>query len=802
MQFAGQVTNNILVQYTRMHALHQYIRAADYLSAAQIYLQANYLLEEPLRPEHIKERLLGHWGTCPGINFTYAHLNRAINAHDLEMMFVLGPGHGFPAVQANLFLEGTLSKYYPELPRDADGIAHMAKRFSWPYGFPSHSNPEAPGVILEGGELGYALSTAYGAILDNPNLIVACLIGDGEAETGPTATAWHINKLIDPRHNGAVLPILHVNGYKISGPTFFGRMSDEELTNLFRGYGYEPHIVDSYTSDDVHQDMVDTLDAAVESIRFTQHCAHEGTLHESPRWPMIILRSPKGWHSIEYVGEKKIEDNHYSHQVIADGAKTDPVQLEQLETWLRSYKFAELFTPEQGFTAEIESLVPSPERRMGDAKHAHGGDCVFTPLVLPEVGALEYTATCQIEDPTCGEVSSMERIGAYLRDVMAANQDTRNLRLLSPDETYSNKLDAVFEVTDRAFVWPHKEWDQNLASDGRVLEMLSEHSLQGLLQGYVLTGRHAVFASYEAFVQIVASMTDQYAKFLSVAREVPWRGDIASLNYILTSSGWRQEHNGFSHQNPGFIDGVLQRQGCFTNVYFPADANAALVAMRRMLGSKKEINVLVAGKRPLPCWRTVEQAEADVAAGVSIWDFASDEDPHMIFSGIGDYVTKEVLAAMNIVHQEIPQMRMRFVNISSLSALGMGHSGCSVLPHDLEYYFTSDKPVVINFHGYPQTVKQVLFDYNVSTERFTVHGYEESGSTTTPFDMMIRNHTDRYHLAMEAFQEAAAQGVIAADDAERLIREYEEKLSAHRAFITKTGADPEDITNWSWAARS
>lgn len=785
-----------------MQALQKYIRAADYLAAAQIYLQDNYLLTEPLRPEHIKERLLGHWGTCPGINFTYAHINRAINEHDLEMMFVLGPGHGFPAIQANLFLEGTLSKYYPELSRDAEGIASMAKRFSWPYGFPSHSNPEAPGVILEGGELGYALATSYGAILDNPNLIVACMIGDGEAETGPTATAWHINKLIDPKHNGAVLPILHVNGYKISGPTFFGRMSDEELTNLFRGYGYEPHIVDSYTSDDVHADMAATLDTAVEAIRFTQYCAHEGTLHEPPRWPMIILRSPKGWHSIDYVGDKKIEDNHYAHQVIADAAKHDAAQLEQLETWLRSYKFEDLYTPETGFVDEIESLVPRPDKRMGDSRHAHGGDGAYVPLALPEIGTLGYTATCQIEDPTCGEISSMERIGEYLRDVMAANQDARNVRLMSPDETYSNKLDAVFEVTDRAFVWPHKEWDKDLAHDGRVLEMLSEHSLQGLMQGYVLTGRHAVFASYEAFVQIVASMTDQYAKFLTVAREVAWRGDIGSLNYILTSSGWRQEHNGFSHQNPGFIDGVLQRQGSFTNVYFPADANAGLVVMRRMLASKSEINVLVAGKRPLPIWRTVEQAEADINTGIAIWDFASDDDPHVVFAGIGDYVTKEVLAAMNIVHQAVPELRLRFVNVSSLSGLGLGHADSTVVPHDLEYYFTADKPVIINFHGYPQTIKQILFDYNVSAERFIVHGYEESGSTTTPFDMMIRNHTDRYHLAMEAFQAAAEQGVILVEDAERLVREYEEKLSEHRAFIIKTGADPEAITNWSWETRS
>lgn len=780
-----------------MQALRKYIQAADYLAAAQIYLQGNYLLEDTLAPEHIKERLLGHWGTCPGINFTYAHLNRAIIEHEVSMMFVLGPGHGFPAIQANLFLEGTLSKYYPDIPRNADGLAVLAKQFSWPYGSPSHSNPEAPGVILEGGELGYALSTAYGAVLDNPNLIVPCLIGDGEMETGPTATAWHLNKLLHPATNGAVLPILHLNGYKISGPTFFGRMSDEELTHLFKGYGYEPHIVDAYSEDDVHQVMADTLDTAIKSIQFTQHCSREGTLHETPCWPMIILRTPKGWNSIGHIGDKKIEDNHYSHQVIADQAKYDETERTALEEWLRSYNFTDLFTGE-GFIADIEQLVPRPDLRMGDSDHAHGGDPVYKPLSLPEVKSLSYTATCQIEDPSCGEVSSMERIGQYLRDVMQQNDGEKNFRFLCPDETYSNKLDALFEVTNRAFVWPTKEWDKDIAPEGRVLEMLSEHSLQGLLQGYVLTGRHAVFASYEAFIQIVASMADQYAKFLSVAKEVEWRGTISSLNYILTSSGWRQEHNGFSHQNPGFIDGVLQRQGCFTNVYFPADANAALVVIRRMLASQAEINVLVAGKRPLPCWRTIEQAEADIETGIAIWDFASDENPDFVFASAGDYVTKEVLAAMSIVRTEVPELRMRYVNISSLSALGIGGSNCSVLPHEITYYFTEDKPVVLNFHGYPQTFKQILFDYGVETKRFTIHGYEEEGSTTTPFDMMVRNHTDRYHLAIEAFKAACAAGLISEERSLELSKAYEERLSEHRAYIMKTGNDPKEITDWVW----
>ncbi len=780
--------------------LEKFLRAADYLAAAQIYLQDNFLLKKPLQKEHIKERLLGHWGTCPGINFVYAHLNRAIVEHDLNMLFVLGPGHGFPAIQANLFLEGTLTKYYPEVPRTEKGIGHLFKQFSWPYGFPSHSNPTAPGVILEGGELGYSLSTAYGAILDNPDLIAACLIGDGEAETGPIATAWHINKLIDPSKNGAVLPILHVNGYKISGPTFFGRMSDEELMNLFRGYGYEPHIVDGYAPGDVHTRMIDTLNQAISGIRFTQHCAREGSLHDNPRFPMIILRTPKGWHSIKELSGKRIEDNHYSHQVIADRARTDDTELAALESWLRSYRFTELFEHDQ-FDKDIESLVPRPERRMGDNSHTMGGDPHYRPLLLPDVSKYVNKGTCRPDGGNCSDASSMIAIGSYLRDVIVENESTRNFRIMSPDETYSNKLDAVFEVTHRAFVWPHREWDRDIARDGRVLEMLSEHSLQGLMQGYVLTGRHAVFASYEAFVQIVASMADQYAKFLGVAREVKWRGDVPSLNYILTSPGWRQEHNGFSHQNPGFIDDMLQRQGCFVNVYFPTDVNTALRVMELCLQSKNEMNIVVVGKHPGPCWRTMEEVREDVRDGVSIWKFASDEDPHMVFCAVGDSLTTEALSAITILRSEVPNMRMRFVNITTLSAFGIGSTSCRVLPHDIDYYFTNDKPVIINFHGYPQTIKQVLFDYGCNAARYKVRGYEERGSTTTTFDMQVRNETDRYHLAMEGFRAAESQGLITVKKRDELIKKYEKKLVAHRAWIIKHGADPEDIALWTWTPR-
>lgn len=783
------------------YSIPTFLRAANYLSAIQIYLRDNFLLKEPLRPEHIKERLLGHWGTCPGINFLYAHLNRVIKEKDVEMLFVLGPGHGFPAVQANLFLEGSLSRFYPEVPRTLDGIGYMAKQFSWPYGFPSHSNPGAPGVILEGGELGYSLSTAYGSILDNPNLVTVCMVGDGEAETGPLATAWHINKLIDPKTNGAVLPVLHLNGYKISGPSLMGRMSDIELTKLFEGYGYEPHIVDAYTEDDVHARMATVLDQAVDAIRFTQHCAKEGTLKENPRFPMIILRTPKGWGSIKELHGERIEDNCLSHQVIAGEARTNEVERKALEEWLRSYEFNELFLGDR-FVEEIEGLVPRSDRAMGNNEHTRGGAPHYRPLSLPDIRSYGMKGTCRPDGGACGDESSMHIVATYVRDVMKENEITKNFRIFSPDETYSNKLDPVFEVTKRAFAWPRKPWDKDMAPDGRVMEMLSEHSLQGLMQGYVLTGRHGIFASYEAFVQIVASMADQYAKFLSIARDVPWRGDVPSFNYILTSGAWRQEHNGFSHQNPGFIDDMLQRQGCFVNVYFPADANTALVTIARALASKNEMNVIVLEKRPVPCWRTLEEAAKDIEEGVAIWDFASDKDPHLVLSAVGDYLTKETLAALTIIRKEVPELRVRFVNIATLSALGIGNTSCRILPHDVDFYFTKDKPVIVNFHGYPQTMKQVLFDYGMDSDRITIHGYEEHGSTTTPFDMHVRNHTDRYHLAIEAFRVAESEGIITLKKAAALVDLYNAKLEYHRAYAIEHGADPDEINSWTWTPRS
>ncbi len=774
--------------------IEAYVRAANYLSAAQIYLQDNFLLEEPLLPQHIKPRLLGHWGTCPGINFVYGHLNQLIKSHDLDMLFVLGPGHGFPAIQANLFIEGTLSQFYPEIRQNKAGVANICRNFSWPYGFPSHSNPATPGVILEGGELGYSLSTAYGAALDNPGMIVACLVGDGEAETGPTATAWHLNKLIDPRSNGAVLPILHLNGYKISGPTIYGRMSNHELRDLFSGYGYEPHIVDG-DDKDVYAKMNVVLELCYETIRGLQ----SGELGDSPeaavKMPMIILKTPKGWTGPKSIHGQKIEGNFPSHQVVATHARKDHTELEAIEKWLRSYRFDELVSKPGALSKEVRNVVPSKSHRMGASKHALGGKPTYKPLKLPTAEEFAEDATVP---GTIGS-SSMRRVGLFLNDVFKLNEDSRNFRLMSPDETYSNKLDAVFDTTARAWVRPIKPWDRDLDPGGRVMEMLSEHTLQGLTQGYVLTGRHAVFASYEAFVQIISSMVDQYAKFIRVAREIPWRGEFASLNYILTSSGWRQEHNGFSHQNPGFIDDMMHRQGGFVNVYFPPDANSALVTMRHMLDSKQQINVLIGGKTLEARWLTPELAERQFEQGIMTWDFASDENPQVVLAAAGEYLTKEALAAIDVIKAEVPKARLRFVSIMSLSPIGFDHGDKRRISQaEFDGYFTKDKPVVINFHGYPQTIKEALFDYGGSSDRFSVHGYQESGSTTTPFDMHVRNQTSRYHLAMQAFDYLAAQKVITKAATAKLREKYEKLLAQHRAYIIKNGVDIPEIDAWQW----
>lgn len=767
-------------------------RASNYLSAAQIFLQDNFLLERPLKPEDIKPRLLGHWGSCPGVNLAYVHLNNLVKKYGQEMMFVLGPGHAFPSIQANLFLEGTLGEFYPKATHSYEGIEYICKNFSWPYGFPSHSNPGTPGVILEGGELGYSLGTSYGAVLDNPNLIVACLVGDGEAETGPAAAAWHLNKLVDPKTNGTVLPILHLNGYKISAPTVFGRMSDDELKALFWGYGYEPRLV---SGDNLDQQMEDALDWAHQLIWSIKKSPEDIV---APRIPMIIMRTEKGMSGVKELNGQKIEGNCLSHQVVLMEAKTDPQQLKMLEDWLKSYKFNELFDREKGFGDFVKDIVPEGDMRMGMTKHARGGDAVYKPLNLPNIEDFTEDATVP---GTIGS-SSMIRTGLYLKEVFKLNQDSKNFRFMSPDETYSNKLDAIFEATSRGWVWPHKDWDKDMSVDGRAMEMLSEHNLQSLTQGYVLTGRHAVFASYEAFIQVVSSMMDQYAKFLRHMEQFKWHGTFPSLNYILTSSGWRQDHNGFSHQNPGFIDDVLRRQGGFANVYFPSDGNTSLVVMEHMLQSTQKINVIVAGKTLEPRWLTPELARKQLDKSIMIWDFASDKNPDIVLAAAGDYPTKETLAAIDLAKKEWPDIKLRFVNINSLTSShhshGIGRSGDFVTDQEFTNHFTNDKPVIINFHGYPETIKAALFNYGVDSERFDVRGYIEHGSTTTPFDMHVRNKTSRYHLIIAIFEKLAAANKIPKEKAQDIIIKYQKKITDNTEYIKIHGIDTPEIDEWQW----
>jgi xylulose-5-phosphate/fructose-6-phosphate phosphoketolase len=773
---------------TDISKFEKYMRAANYLTAAQIFLQDNFLLERELTFDDVKPRLLGHWGSGPGISLSYSHISHLAKKHDQEMMFVLGPGHGFPALQAGLFLEGTLARAYPQAQKTYDGIGYICRNFSWPYGFPSHSNPGTPGVILEGGELGYALATSYGAVLDNPNLIVACLIGDGEAETGPTAGAWHLNKLVNPANNGVVLPILHLNGYKISAPTVYGRMSDEELMALFSGYGYRPYIV---SGDNIHQQMEEALEHAYATIQDIK--SHPEIV--APRMPMIVMKSIKGWTGPKELDGNKIEGNCLAHQVVLTEAKTDPNQLKMLDAWLRAYNFTELFNKEQGFIDPfLNEIFPEPTKCLGVSKHAHGGDRVYKPLHLPDAAQFAEDAT---RPGTIGS-SSMRRAGLYLAEVFKLNEEAKNFRFMSPDETYSNKLDGIFKQTQRAWVWPHEPWDKDMSPDGRAMEMLSEHNMQGLAQGYVLTGRHAVFASYEAFVQVVASMVDQYAKFLNQSKEVSWRGPIPSINYILTSSGWRQDHNGFSHQNPGFIDDILQRQSDFVDVYFPPDGNSTLAVLEHCLATTRQLNVIVAGKTLEPRWLTLEDGRQQLSKGIATWDFASNPDPDIVLAGVGDYPTKEVLAAIDILERERPDIRLRCVNIMSLTSNGIGQGGTPISAEEFNQHFTADKPVVCNFHGYPQTLTAILFDYPGAQGRFSVRGYIEHGSTTTPFDMHVRNKTSRYHLVIEAFNMLVASGRLPIEEAKPLMAKYQQKIDDNTAYIKAHGEDMPEIDAWQW----
>lgn len=783
-------------------AIARYRRATNYLAAAQIYLKDNVLLRKPLQADDIKDRLLGHWGTCPGINLVYAHFNQLILAHDLDMFLVTGPGHGAPANLANLYLEGTLANYYPDLTRDAAGLYAFVKRFSWPGGFPSHLYPGIPGTIHEGGELGYALATAFGAAMDNPDVIVGCIVGDGEAETGPTATAWHSYKFIDPAESGAVLPVVHINGYKISNPTIYGSMSDDALRKLFTGYGYQPRFVEGHT-DALDRELAAACEWAYAEIRRIQAAARSGQRISEPHWPVILLRTPKGWTSVKKLDGARIEGTFRAHQVPITDVKTNPAHLRLLETWLRSYKPDELFDEAGRPMPDILAQCPAGDRRMGSNPHTFGGR-IRQPFNRPDLEpfAIPVEPEGNNLDHRRGQlmVSSVETIANYI--AASIERNPQQFRIVSPDELQSNKLGAVLNVTQRDYQWPVAPDDPHIGpADGRVLEMLSEHTCQAWLQGYLLTGRYGLFPSYEAFLDIVISMMDQYAKFLKMSEDIPWRLPVASLNYLETSTLWRQEHNGFSHQSPGFINNVLNKKAQVMRVYLPPDANCLLSTIDHCLKSVNYVNLIIANKPPMPQWLTLDEAIAHCRAGASIWRWASTDDgvdPDVVLVGIGDNPTLEVMAAAQMLRADLPELRVRVVNVTDLLMLDDN----ALHPHGLDddlfaALFTADCPVIVNFHGYPSAVKQLLFG-RPGMERFIINGYREEGTTTTPFDMNVRNGTDRFHLMNQAIRAAAPVNPVVAMRATELVHHYEYILADHRSFIEANGHDPAVIANWRW----
>jgi xylulose-5-phosphate/fructose-6-phosphate phosphoketolase len=781
-----------------LELIDRYWRAANYLSVGQIYLLDNPLLREKLAPEHVKPRLLGHWGTTPGLNFIYAHLNRAIRARDLSVLYVCGPGHGGPGMVANTYLEGSYSEIYPEIGQDADGLRKLFRQFSFPGGVPSHVAPETPGSIHEGGELGYALVHAYGAALDNPELVVACVIGDGEAETGPLAAAWHSNKFLNPVHDGAVLPILHLNGYKIANPTLLARMSHDELRSLVVGYGHEPLFVEGDDPTEMHRLMAEAMDRALDQIRAIQADARSaGQSGERPRWPMIVLRSPKGWTGPKEVDGKKVEGFWRSHQVPVANARGDEAHLRVLEEWMRSYRPEELFDESGRLTPELRALAPSGERRMGANPHANGG------LLRRDLAMPDHRAHAVAVDRPGGVNAEATRVmGRFLRDVMELNAGARNFRIVGPDETASNRLDAVFDVTERVWMEPIEPYDVHLAQDGRVMEVLSEHLCQGWLEGYLLTGRHGLFSCYEAFIHIVDSMVNQHAKWLKVTREIPWRRPIASLNYLLTSHVWQQDHNGFSHQDPGFVDLVANKKADIARIYFPPDANTLLWVTDHCLRTYDRINVIVAGKAPAPQWLTIDEAATHCAAGAGIWGWAGTEagglEPDVVMACCGDVPTVETVAAAALLRDAIPGLRIRVLNVVDLMTL----QDRSQHPHGLteaafDALFTRTKPVIFAYHGYPHLIHRLTYK-RANHANLHVRGYQEEGTTTTPFDMLVMNELDRFHLAIEAIERVPGLAEAAAE-AKRF---FEDRLAAHAIHIRETGEDLPEIREWRWAGRT
>ncbi|MER5437505.1 phosphoketolase family protein [Streptomyces sp. NPDC002790] len=774
-------------------ALDAHWRAANYLAAAQIYLLDNPLLTEPLTPEHIKPRLLGHWGTSPGLNLVHTHLNRVIKERDLDALCVWGPGHGGPAVLANSWLEGSYSQTYPDVSRDAAGMGRLFKQFSFPGGVPSHVAPETPGSIHEGGELGYSLAHAYGAALDNPDLLVACVIGDGEAETGPLATSWHANKFLDPAHDGAVLPILHLNGYKIANPTVLARIPDAELDELLRGYGHEPLHV---TGDDplrVHRDLARTMDQALDRIARIQREAREGKTKERPRWPMIVLRTPKGWTGPKDVDGEPVEGTWRSHQVPLPGVRENPDHLRQLEEWLRSYRPEELFDAEGRPTRQVLDCVPEGTRRLGATPHANGG---LLTRKLP-LAPLERFAV-PVDKPGTALHEPTRVLGDLLAQVMRDTADRRDFRIVGPDETASNRLEAVYDATGKAWQAGTLDTDEHLARDGRVMEVLSEHLCQGWLEGYNLTGRHGLFSCYEAFVHIVDSMVNQHIKWLKTSRELSWRAPLPSLNYLLTSHVWRQDHNGFSHQDPGFVDHVLNKSPDVVRVYLPPDANTLLSVAEHVLHSRDYVNVVVAGKQPTFDWLSLDDARAHCARGAGVWEWAGTEDgsrePDVVLACAGDVPTQEVLAAAGLLRTHLPELAVRVVNVVDMTRLlPKGEHPHGMPDSEYDALFTADKPVIFAYHGYPWLIHRLAYR-RTGHAHLHVRGYKESGTTTTPFDMVVRNDLDRYRLVMDVIDRVPGLAVRAAAVRQTMA----DTRTRHHAWIREHGTDLPEVANWSW----
>ena len=775
-----------------LRKMNAYWRAANYLSVGQIYLYANPLLREPLKLEHVKPRLLGHWGTTPGLNFIYVHFNRLIKKYDRNVIYVCGPGHGGPGMVANTYLEGTYTELYSSIQQNEEGMRKLFKQFSFPGGIPSHDAPETPGSIHEGGELGYSLAHAYGAVFDNPDLVACCVVGDGEAETGPLATSWHSNKFLNPVRDGAVLPILHLNGYKIANPTVLGRLKDEELTQLFTGYGYKPYFVEGHEPEPMHQLMAATLDAVIEEIRAIQREVRSKGSSGLPVWPMVVLRTPKGWTGPKFVDGKPVEGTWRAHQVPVADLDTKPEHLAVLEDWLKSYRPEELFDDNGKLIEELSELAPKGERRMGSNLHANGG-LLLKDLLMPNFR--EYAVS--VPKPGKKTAESTKVLGTFLRDVMKLNLEHANFRVFGPDETASNRLDAVYETTDKVWMEPVLPVDEHLSPEGRVMEVLSEHMCQGWLEGYLLTGRHGFFSCYEGFIHIVDSMFNQHAKWLKTTRDIPWRRPIASLNYLLTSHVWRQDHNGFTHQDPGFIDFVMNKKADIIRVYLPPDANTLLSVADHCLRSRHYVNVIVAGKQPELQWLDMDAAIAHCTTGIGIWPWACTDqgsEPDVVMACAGDVPTLETLAAVDLLRQHFPDLKVRVVNIVDLMTL----QPRSEHPHGLsdsefDSMFTTDKPVIFAYHGYPWLIHRLCYRRH-GHDNFHVRGYKEEGTTTTPFDMTVMNDLDRFHLAGDVVDRVPKLQRVGAHFQQFL----RNKLVEHKHYTREHGDDMPEVKNWKW----